>query len=101
MPARTTCLYDFRPVVRFALDTQVRILEAGKAGSFIFIPKGMYQERGNAAVIKNFRLESLTLKEAKSRALDLCSKILLTQLAGNIKKAEVLHLQAFFHCKDA
>ncbi|CAN8000426.1 unnamed protein product, partial [Ixodes hexagonus] len=37
--------------------------------------------------------------EAKRRAVDFCGKISLTQLAGNIKKAEGLHLRVSFSAK--
>ncbi|CAN7946494.1 unnamed protein product [Ixodes hexagonus] len=59
----------------------------------------MCQDRANAAVIKNFRPEPVSLKQAKRRAVDLCGKISLAQLAGNIKKAEGLHLRVFFSAK--
>lgn len=49
--ARRNLPYDLSPTVKFAADSQLRILEAKMEGSFAFMPEAMFQDRADAAVI--------------------------------------------------
>lgn len=92
-------LFYPRPLLNFPVDNQLRVLEAGKRGSFVLLSEAMHQERAIGAVVKHFQPARATLKTAKRQAMELREKMSLTNIVKSIKKAEGLQYKHFLSQK--
>ncbi|XP_042149365.1 uncharacterized protein LOC121837684, partial [Ixodes scapularis] len=98
-PRRRGQVCPITTLVDFMVDSDLRVMLSDKEGQFVVLPKGMFNEKANAAIEKNFRPVNVDLKKLRDRAKGLCDRLALTQLAVRVGKAENVHLQAFFSAK--
>ncbi|KAG0428024.1 hypothetical protein HPB47_024969 [Ixodes persulcatus] len=90
---RTSC------VVSYLQENNLKLLTGGKEGGFVVLPQGLYDEKSSKAITKDFKQVDVSLQKIKKKAVEICERLELSNLARRVKRAKKLNLDVFFTAK--
>ncbi|KAG0429891.1 hypothetical protein HPB47_023204, partial [Ixodes persulcatus] len=86
-------------VVSYLQENNLKLLTRDKKGGFVVLPQGLYDEKSSKAITKNFRQVDVSLQKIKKKAVEICERLELSNLARRVKGAKKLNLDVFFTAK--
>lgn len=83
-----------RLLVHFRCENKLHVLVTDKEGYFVVMNSGLYSQKSEVAVVKNFKALKAEAVKVKQQALSLFEEINVPPLAASVKKAKNVFLQS-------